>query len=223
MKALEMAYRIAELTAEKGGRVYYVGGFVRDRLLGIENKDVDLEAHGITPAEREAILDSLGSRLEMGGSFGVYGLKGWGLDIAMPRQECATGRGHRDFRVEVDPFIGTEKAGMRRDFTVNAMMEDVLTGEVVDPFRGQEDLRNGILRHVSDTSFPEDALRVLWGAQFGFTIAPETVALCRKIDLSVLPRERVMGEMRKALLKAQRPSVFFEALREMGQLRFWFS
>ena len=92
------------------------------------NKDIDIEIHGILPDQLERILDDLGGRTEMGKSFGIYGLKGCSLDIAMPRKETATGRGHRDFQVYVDPFLGPAKAARRRDFTVNAMMEDVLTG-----------------------------------------------------------------------------------------------
>ncbi len=207
---------------EAGGRAFYVGGFVRDRLFGKENADCDVEVHGITPEALEKILDSLGTRLEMGRSFGIYGLRGENIDIAMPRTESATGRGHRDFQVFVDPFIGYEKAAKRRDFTVNAMMEDVLTGEVLDFFGGREDLKNGILRHVSDETFPEDPLRVLrlaqFSARFGFSVAPETAALCRTVDLSSLTRERVMEETKKALLKAEKPSVFFEVLRSVGQL-----
>ena len=132
-----MARRIAQEVALQGGRTFYVGGFVRDRLRGVENKDVDIEVHGVTAAALERILDSLGQRVEMGVSFGVYGLKHCDLDIAMPRQEQATGRGHRDFAVWVDPFLGTEKAARRRDFTINALMEDVLTGQVLDFFGGR--------------------------------------------------------------------------------------
>ena len=221
-----MARRIAEAVAEKGGRAYYVGGYVRDTLLRIENKDIDMEVHGITPGALAEILDSLGQRITIGESFGVFGLKGWELDIAMPRKETARGLGHRDFDIIVDPFIGTEAAARRRDFSVNAMMQDILTGQVIDHFGGQEDLKKGILRHVCDESFPEDPLRVLRGAQFaarfGFTPARETVQLCKTMDLGHLPRERVEGELRKALLKAQRPSVFFEILRQMKQLDIWF-
>ena len=223
---IDMARRIARLVREKGGAVYYVGGFVRDRLRGVENKDVDIEVHGLRPAELEAILDTLGERITIGESFGVYALKGLSLDIAMPRREENRGRGHRDFEVSVDPFLGAEKAAERRDFTVNAMMEDVLTGELIDPFGGARDLARGLLRHVSERSFPEDPLRVLRAAQFaarfGFTVAPETVSLCAKMELGALARERVMGETEKALLKAEKPSVFFETLRRMGQLSVWF-
>ena len=95
----EMAERIAREVEKKGGRTYYVGGFVRDRVLGIENKDVDIEVHGVTAGVLEQILDGLGERTQMGASFGVYGLKHLDLDIALPRKEEATGRGHRDFAV----------------------------------------------------------------------------------------------------------------------------
>ena len=155
-KDMEMAKKVAELVAEKGGKAYFVGGFVRDALLHIENKDIDIEVHGISHDELTAILDSLGQRITIGESFGIFNLKGYSLDIAMPRKEEARGQGHRDFAIFVDPFIGTEAAARRRDFTVNALMQDVLTGRIVDHFGGQEDLKNGILRHVNDASFAED-------------------------------------------------------------------
>lgn len=225
-KDIQAARTIAEQVAKKGGAVYYVGGFVRDKLAGRENKDVDIEVHGIRPKELEEILDSLGQRLTIGESFGIYGLKGYSLDIAMPRKETMRGQGHRDFDICVDPFIGLRGAALRRDFTVNALMENVLTGETVDLFGGIADLQAGILRHINSETFAEDPLRVLRGAQFaarfGFTVAPETVALCRKMPLCHLPRERIMGELEKALLKAERPSVFFAVLREMDQLGDWF-
>lgn len=221
-----MAEQIAAKVAEQGGRAYYVGGLVRDKLLGLENKDVDIEIHGVTPETLAGILDSLGERTEMGASFGIYGLRHYEVDIAMPRKERATGRGHRDFAVTTDPFLGTEKAARRRDFTINALMEDVLSGELVDHYGGADDLRKGVIRHVNRESFVEDPLRVLRAAQFaarfGFSVAPETVALCRTMDLSALPKERIEGEVKKGLLKGARPSVFFEALREMEQLHLWF-
>ena len=223
---MEMATKVAELVAEKGGKAYFVGGFVRDALLHIENKDIDIEVHGISHDELTAILDSLGQRITIGESFGIFNLKGYCVDIAMPRKEEARGQGHRDFAIFVDPFIGTEAAARRRDFTVNALMQDVLTGRIVDHFGGQEDLKNGILRHVNDASFAEDPLRVLRAAQFsarfGFPVAEETVRLCRQVDLRHLPGERIEGELKKALLKADNPSIFFEVLRNMEQLDVWF-
>lgn len=221
-----LAHALAEQVAKAGGRTFFVGGYVRDKLRGRENKDVDVEVHGIPAKKLEELLATLGEPTQMGKAFGVYGLKHCDLDIALPRQEQATGRGHRDFSVDTDPYLGIEKAARRRDFTVNALMEDVLTGKIEDPFGGRRDLEDGILRHVCRDSFPEDPLRVLRGAQFaarfGFRVAEETVALCKTMDLSALPRERVLGEVCKALEKAQRPSVFFAALRQMEQLHTWF-
>lgn len=222
----ETARNIASAVSKLGGRAYYVGGFVRDRLLGIDNKDIDIEVHGVTYPDLKSLLDSMGGCSVMGTAFGIFSLKGSDIDIALPRLETATGRGHRDFEVFTDPFIGPEAAARRRDFTVNALMQDVLTGEILDFFHGRDDLRDGVLRHVNDVSFAEDPLRVLRAAQFAarfsFSIAPETLALCENMDLSTLSRERVMGELEKALCKAEKPSVFFEVLREIGQLDYWF-
>ena len=222
----ETAERIAEYVREAGGRTFYVGGFVRDRLLGIENKDVDIEVHGLQPDALYEILERAGHPLSYGKSFGVFALKGEDIDIAMPRRERAVGSGHRDFEVDVDPFIGTREAARRRDFTVNSMMEDVLTGEIIDHFGGRRDLDEGVIRHIDPGTFIEDPLRVLRGAQFaarfGFAVAPDTIELCRGIDLSALSRERVEEELKKALLKAGRPSIFFEVLRDMDQLDIWF-
>ena len=245
----QAAVRIAELAAQKGGRIYYVGGLVRDALLAGQNKkeyiegkassekecierdvsskDVDIEVHGIAPQDLFELLKEVGEPLQYGSSFGVYGLKGLGIDIAMPRKEHATGRGHRDFEVFVDPFIGPREAARRRDFTINAMMRDVLTGELLDPYGGAEDLKNGVLRCVDPKSFAEDPLRVLrcaqFAARFGFSVEADTLALCRTIDITTLSRERVEEELKKALLKSSTPSVFFEVLRQMDQLDPWFS
>ncbi len=226
MESSAKAREIAEKVSFLGGRAYYVGGFVRDRLLGIENKDIDIEVHGITAESLRKLLSDTGEILEMGESFGIFSLKGYDIDIALPRSEKMTGRGHRDFEVSVDPFIGTEKAAERRDFTINSLMEDVLTGEIIDHFGGRQDLEKGILRHVNDNTFPEDPLRVFrlaqFSARFGFSVHESTKELCREMDLSFLSKERIEGEMKKALLKSEKPSVFFEVLREIGGLDFWF-
>ena len=225
-KNILMAQRIAAEVRKAGGRTYYVGGFVRDLMMGLENKDIDIEVHGVPVQTLEAILDGLGERLTMGASFGVMGLRHFDLDIAMPRSEVATGRGHKDFAVFVDPFLGAEKAARRRDFTVNAMMQDVLTGDVLDFFGGREDLMRKRIRHVDDRTFAEDPLRVFRAAQFaarfGFTVAEETTVLSAGMDVAALAGERVMGELEKALLKAPKPSVFFEELKKMHQLSRWF-
>ena len=226
IETVEKAVEIAHLVAQYGGKTYFVGGFVRDKLRGVENKDIDIEVHGITAKKLESILDSVGERVEIGKSFGVYNLKGFSLDIAMPRAEKAIGQKHRDFCIDIDPFIGTKKAAVRRDFTMNAIMQDVLTEEITDHFGGMKDIKDSVIRCVNEKTFSEDPLRVLRAAQFaarfGFSIENSTKELCCKIDLSNLSQERVMEELKKAMLKSNTPSVFFENLRMLNQLKVWF-
>lgn len=222
----ELAMRIAQEINKRGGKTYFVGGYVRDQVLDRDNKDIDIEIHGISAEELHEILSSFGPCETKGVSFGVYGIKHYDLDISLPRSESSSGRGHRDFEVFVDPYLGVEKASARRDFTINAMMQDVVTGQLVDCYKGMEDLQNKIIRHVDDDTFLDDPLRVLRAAQFAarfnFDIAPETIDLCRKADLTALPSERIQTELEKALLKAVHPSIFFESLRQMEQLDYWF-
>lgn len=218
--------RLALKVENAGGRAFYVGGCVRDKALGCQNKDIDIEVHGISEEELEKILSEFGNIKFFGSSFGVYSISGVNADISLPRSERKIGNGHRDFEVVVDPFIGIKKAARRRDFTINAIMEDILTGEIIDPFNGSSDMCAGIIKHVDDKTFIEDPLRVLRAAQFSarfdFKIAPETIELCKTIDLSALSSERIEIEMKKALLKSKKPSLFFENLREMNQLGYWF-
>ena len=222
----ELSRQIALKVEEAGGKVFYVGGCVRDKLLHIPNKDIDIEVHGITPEKLYSILEEFGKPLSYGKSFGVYSIKGYDIDIAMPRREKATGKGHRDFAINVDPFIGTKEAARRRDFTINALMEDVLTGDIIDPFEGLKDLEDHVLRCVDPVTFIEDPLRVLRAAQFSsrfhFAIDEKTLALCKGIDLSALHKQRVEEELKKALLKSDEPSLFFKVLLQMDQLDLWF-
>lgn len=222
---------IAEIIAKKvnniGGTAYFVGGYVRDKLLGIPNKDIDIEIHNIAPYILEDVLSEFGNieARTVGNNFGIYNIKGYDLDISLPRKEKDTGKGHKDFEIVVDPFLSLEESAKRRDFTINALMEDILTGEIKDYFGGLDDLHNGIIRHINDKTFIEDPLRVLracqFAARFNFKIASETINLCKTMDLSTLPKERIAGELTKALLKAEKPSVFFHSLYECKQTE-WF-
>lgn len=204
----------------------YVGGMVRDGLMGIECKDIDIEVYGLTPRALKDVLSSLGKVMEMGASFGVYGLQHSAIDIAMPRRERCVGIKHTDFEVSVDPAMSFEDATLRRDLTINAMMRDVLTGELIDLWGGRADLDGRVIRHVSDATFPEDALRVFRVAQFTARfegkIAPETLALCRSMAVDGISHERVYDELNKALMKAEKPSIFFRVLREMDHLKEFF-
>ena len=218
--------QIAQLVKEKGGRTFYVGGYVRDKLLNRENKDVDIEIHGINEEQLQDILKQVGDPISYGKSFGVYSLKGYDIDIALPRSEKAIGKGHKDFKIDVDPFIGYKQAARRRDITINALMQDVLTDEILDYYNGLDDLKNKIIRQVDSSTFIEDPLRVLRVAQFAsrfeFEVAQETIELCKTIDLSFLSKERVEEELRKCLLKGKKPSIFFDTLNKMNQLDYWF-
>lgn len=224
---IETTEEIAKAIASRGGRAYFAGGFVRDELMGFANKDIDIEVHGIPAEDLKEILEEFGQVITVGKSFGVYSLRGRNIDIAMPRKERNTGAGHRDFEIFTDPFLGIEEAAKRRDFTINSIMKDVISGEIIDSYGGVADLEKGILRHIDPEAFVEDPLRVLRGAQFAarfeFNVAPETVKLCRSTDISQLPKERVEEELRKGLCKGRNPSVFFQILREMDQLDFWFA
>ena len=223
---MALAREIALRVKDAGGRAMFVGGAVRDGLTNTPCKDVDIEVYGLAPQALRALLAGLGEVLEKGASFGVFGLAHSNLDIAMPRRERRTGDRHTDFDVSVDPNLSFEAASMRRDFTINAMMRDVLTGELVDLWGGRADLGAKVIRRVNDRTFAEDALRVFRAAQFAARfearIEPQTMALCRGMDVTALSVERVFDELSKALLKAQRPSLFFRALREMGHLGEYF-
>ena len=226
-KDMQLAEKLALAVKAVGGCAYFVGGCVRDKLLGIPCGDLDIEVHGILPETLERILDTLGHTRTVGLSFGIWSLDHTNIDVAMPRTEKATGKGHRDFKTFIDPYLPVELAAQRRDFSINAIMENVLTHELTDCFGGIEDLKNGVIRHVNDQSFTEDPLRVLRGAgfaaRFGFTLAEETAALFKIMPLEELSRERVFAELEKALLKAEHPSVFFDVLRDTDQLDTWFA
>ena len=217
---------LASKVKEKGGRAFYVGGYVRDLLLNIPNKDIDIEVHGIAEKDLVAILNEIGEVDYYGRSFGIYALRHEDIEVALPRSEKVLGTGHRDFEISVDPDMGYMNAALRRDFTINALMMDVLSHEILDYFNGTDDLNKGIIRHVNDVSFVEDPLRVYRAAQFasrfGFKIDERTVELCKGIDTFVLSRERIEEELKKALLKAEKAEIFFECLKEMNQKDVWF-
>jgi len=235
MAALEVApaiERLARALGEAGGRAFVVGGWVRDRLRGVASVDYDLEVFGLEPERLRERLAALGSIDAVGEAFTVYKLRleragGVGtVDVSLPRRESKSGRGHRGFLVTGDPRLSHEEAARRRDFTVNAISLDPLAGELVDPFGGRRDLERRLLRAVDPETFGDDSLRVLRAVQLAarleFGIEPATVELCRRIDLSDLPAERIWGEVEKWLLRAARPSLGWEAARALGVVdRLW--
>jgi tRNA nucleotidyltransferase (CCA-adding enzyme) len=209
---------IARLIHDHGGRAFIVGGFVRDRLLGRRSEEIDLEVFGIPETQLRALLERIGRVDAVGQHFAVYKLGK--VDVALPRRESKTGRGHKAFAVTGDPDMSYEDAARRRDFTVNAISWDPLTDEYVDPFNGREDLHKGRLRIVDARTFADDSLRVLralqFAARFHLTADEETKRICREIALDDLPPERIWGEFEKLLLKAEQPSLGFALARDIA-------
>lgn len=200
---MQTAQQLAQAIDQQGGTAYFVGGMVRDQLLGRDSKDIDIEVFGLTQDQLETILAQFGKVDLVGKSFGVY--KIGDLDISLPRTERKTGEGHKGFTINADPFMSVQDAMRRRDFTINAIYQNVLTGEIVDHFGGAKDLSNKVLRIVDKVTFVDDSLRVLRAAQFasrfGFRVdVDESLAVMQSIDLSDLPAERVFGELEKLLL-----------------------
>jgi len=223
----EMIREIAQAVHDLGGRALLVGGCVRDEILGIPCYDIDCEVHGIAPQRLRELLSQIGGIDESGALYGIYTIKDMGLDIALPRKETRTGPGHRDFEVTVHPDLSPKEAAARRDFTVNAIMRDALTGEYVDPYGGMEDLKNGVLRAVPGGQFEEDPLRVLRGAQFAarFHLTPDekTMEKMRRMPVKNLSAARVWAETKKALEMADQPDVYFRILEKANALEPFFA
>lgn len=202
-------------------QIYLVGGAVRDQLLGLTIKDRD---HLVVGATVEQML-AKGYR-QVGKDFPVFLHPKTQEEYALARTERKTGRGYGGFTVDASPEVTLEEDLLRRDLTINAIAKDE-RGQLFDPYGGQQDLEQRVLRHVSP-AFIEDPLRVLRVARFaaryadlGFTVAPETMALMREIaasnELEALSAERIWQELARAL-NTQSPWVFIEVLRDCGAL-----
>jgi tRNA nucleotidyltransferase (CCA-adding enzyme) len=217
--------RLLDALRAAGGRPFLVGGAVRDALLGLPVKDYDVEVFGLTAEALKAALAPLGSLNAVGEAFTVFKLAGLegiegGVDVSLPRRDSKVGPGHRGISVEGDPGLPPEEAARRRDFTINALLFDPFTREVLDFFGGRRDLDARVLRAVDQARFGEDPLRALRAVQiaarYELSVEPETARLCASMPLAELPAERVFGEIEKLLLKARRPS---HGLRLMSEWR----
>lgn len=203
-------------------QIYKVGGAVRDRLLGRPVTDIDWVVVGATVEQMQA----QGYR-PVGADFPVFLHPQSGEEYALARTERKSGRGYGGFTFHASPEVTLEEDLVRRDLTINAMAEDE-QGRITDPYKGQQDLQDRILRHVSP-AFAEDPLRVLRVARFaaryaglGFQVAPETLALMRELsesgELQALTSERSWKEIARALMEEQ-PQVFIQVLRDCGALK----
>lgn len=210
----------------KGGRPFLVGGCVRDSLLGLVPKDFDVEVFGMDWNTLAKTLSPFGPTNVVGKHFGVIKVRvnDSEYDISLPRRERKTCEGHKGFSIEPDPDLGEREASARRDFTINALMFDLVAGKIKDHCNGVADLNNRILRHTSP-AFREDPLRVLrafqFAARFNLTLAPETASLCQSMvdTFTELPRERVWGEWHKFATQGTKPSRGLAVLKESGWLK----
>lgn len=209
---------ITQALHEAGGQILLVGGAVRDLLLGKQLKDLDIEIHKLPLEQVEKILRLYGPVSTVGKSFGVLRVHGLDVDWSLPRSD-STGRKPV---VVVDPHMGMVDAFKRRDLTINAMGIDLITHELIDPFNGQHDLMNGILRCPDATLFVEDPLRFYRVMQFvgRFAMEPDTElnALCARMDIRTVSVERIEVEFQKLLLQSQQPSRGVRWLHTIGRL-----
>lgn len=223
MKMKEIADRLAEEIIKENGRAYYVGGCVRDTLCGKEKKDVDIEVYGITQEILQKIVSLFSNVDDKGKKYGIYCVEG--IDIALPRIERKTGEGHRAFEVELNPYLDFFQASKRRDFRMNALLQDILTGEIIDVHEGRSDIQHRCIRHICADSFVEDPLRVYRAARFAsqlsFQVNEETILLAKSMNVDSISKQRKKEELKKALL-GEKPSLFFKYLWQMNHLPLCF-
>ena len=212
---------IANQIQNKGGRLYLVGGAVRDELLGKETHDEDYCVTGITTEMFQKLFPESYMR---GKAFEVFDIDG--KEFAMARIESKYGVGHKEFEIHTNPQITIEQDLARRDITINAIAKDALTNEIIDPFNGRADLKAKIIRATTE-HFKEDPLRVYrvarFAAQLGFKVEKQTINQMKdlKNELNTLSSERVYTEFYKAL-NSSKPSIFFEVLKEAEVLDIHF-
>lgn len=212
-----------------GGKVFIVGGTVRDYLLNqeIDNQDMDVEVYGLTMVQLQNVLQQFGKVNEQGKSFGIVKLNEYPMiDFALPRIEKQIGVGHKEFEVQIDPALCYRKASKRRDFTINALMYDYHQGIIHDFYQGIKDMNKGCLRMVDKDTFEEDPLRVLRLAQFlsrfSFTVDEQTKKQCQYMvenhRLDTLSNSRKYEEIKK-LVFGQKPSIGLVFLFEIGYIQ----
>ena len=211
---------LAQLEAD-GLTPFVVGGSIRDKLLGLSSKDMDIEVYGGSTQDIVDSLSRLGKVDEVGKAFGVLKIRlgDEDLDISLPRKDSKVGDGHRGFDISVDPTMSPAEAALRRDYTINSMLYNNTYKAIVDPYDGRGDIKERVLRHVSD-AFDEDPLRVLRGVQmasrFGMELHPDTIVKARTLkgEFKHLATERVEIEFDKLYEKGVSASKAFQVLRQ---------
>ena len=216
--------QISQLFKKEGADIYLVGGCVRDSLLGLSPKDIDIEIYKLPPETIEAVLAKHFKIDTVGKNFGVFLLKGYSIDVSIPRKESKTGLSHTDFKITGDPYMHPKDAALRRDFTINAISYDLVKEVLYDPYNGIDDLSNKHLRHIS-RAFSEDPLRVLRAmqfiARFNLSVSPDTLKLCQSLTPNEIPKERIWEEWKKLLLKGHTISLGLQFLEDCEWLSYF--
>ncbi len=200
---------LARRVSDAGGRLYVVGGCVRDHVLGRSSGDIDVEVHGLSS---DRVAELIRAKKTVGKSFGVYRFRLGrdAIDVALPQVDG-----------EVRPHLGLAEAARRRDLRINALAWDPLSAEVIDPHGGLDDIASGLLRHVDDLTFSQDPLRALRAVRFSVTLglglSPELKAICAAQDLRSVPMERQRPELHR-IFGSPEPGRGLALLRELGLL-----
>ena len=221
MTELDFAKKVHEL----GGKAYLVGGAVRDKFRGVKAHDKDYCVAGV---DEMTFAEAFPNAAKFGKSFPVYSvdIDEKFCEVAFARTERKVGTGYRGFEILFSPDVTIEQDLFRRDTTINAMAIELLSGELIDPFGGREDVLNKKIRAVSE-HFTDDPVRALraarQSAQFGFEICPETIEAMRRCgrELADEPTERIFDELETAL-KTNKPSIFFRSLERANLLEITF-
>lgn len=203
---------------------YFVGGCVRDAILGHHIHDFDIEVINISFKHLEQLLSSKYNILETGKSFCVIKIANTNIDISVPRKEHITGKYHRSFDIQELSSDNIKEAASRRDFTINAIYFDVIHERLIDIYDGISHLKSHKLCHVSE-KFSEDPLRVLRGMQFAgrFLLHPDpsTISICQQLTPKYLSKERIYHEWEKLILLSQCPSFGIKFLKNVNWLKFF--
>ena len=229
---LRLTHNIAVALGDDGARALVVGGYARDSALAritgrpLASKDVDVEVYGLGFNELSERLSAFGRVDMVGASFGIAKVtnpdSGHILDFSIPRRDSKVDKGHAGFTVTGDPSMSVRDAARRRDLTINALALDPLTGELIDNFGGVDDLKHGVLRATDPELFGDDPLRALrvmqFAGRFEFNVDPATADICRSLDLTELPKERIGEEWVKLMTKSKRPSIGLAVAKDLGIL-----
>jgi tRNA nucleotidyltransferase (CCA-adding enzyme) len=217
-KQYDQLYPIVVEIDKQKGRALLVGGAVRDMVMKLPIKDIDIEVYGLSEAQLEVILQKIGHVSTVGKAFGVLRLHGLDVDWSLPRADSPG----RKPTVTIDPQLSVEKAARRRDLTMNAMAIDLMTEELIDPCGGMNDINNKILRTPDPQFFIQDPLRFFRVMQFigRFEMVPDDTlnTLCAEMDISAISRERIEQEFKKLFLYARRPSLGIRWLHSINRL-----